>query len=269
MYKGSKSRLEDADKLLTDLSPDVFGLLEFRAKRQARELMFNRFSEYDFAVTDSTGGLEVIIGFRRGKFDQVIWTQRRNFNNRPRTLRPGALISVNFQGEWFNLLYLHTDSGAAKDDYKNRWKVFKKIWKLDEALKQSSTSGKSNLIVLGDLNTMGNGSTISGDKEIQMLGKKAKQNGMFLLAKDDPETWHEWGKGPRGKRRKLKVKELPSAMRSDLDHVIASGNLKFVAHGSDGQSLIHVEGWQQLKGSDRVNFLWSLSDHSALFGEVM
>lgn len=267
-YKGSKSRLEDADKLITRLSPDVLGLLEFKAKRQARELMFDRFPEYDFAATDSTGGLEVIIGFRRGRFEQVIWTQRLNFNNAPRTLRPGALISVNFEGEWYTLLYLHTDSGTKKKDYDNRWSAFRKIWKLEKALKRSSRTGKPNLIVLGDLNTMGQGSTVSGDEEIQLLERKARQNGMLMLTKDAAETWHEWGKGSRRNRRKLKVRELAEAMQSNLDHVIASRNLDFVAHGDDDQAAIHVEGWQQLTGAKRVDYLWSLSDHSALFGEV-
>ena len=268
MYRGSKPRLEDVDRLLTRFSPDVFGLLEFKAKKRARELMFDRFPEYDFAATDSTGGLEVIIGFRRGKFDQVIWTQRRDFNNLPRSLRPGALISVNLEGEWYSLLYLHTDSGTRDSDYKNRWTVFDKIWSLEEALKQGSPSGRPNLIVLGDLNTMGKGSTISGPSEIQRLESKAKQNGMLMLTKDAEHTWHEWGKGPRGNRRRLKVSELATAMRSNLDHVIASQDLDFVVHGDDGQAAIHVEGWQQVTGTDRVNFLWSLSDHSALFGEV-
>jgi len=268
MYRGSRSRLEDADQLLTRSSPDVLGLLEFKAKRQARELMFDRFPEYDFAVTDSKSGLEVIVGFRRGKFDQVIWTQRRDFNNLPRSLRPGALVSVNFGGEWYSLLYLHTDSGTGTRDYNNRWTVFNKIWRLEEALKRSSASGRPNLIVLGDLNTMGKGSSISGVEEIDMLERKARQNGMLMLTKDAGDTWHQWGKGPRGNRRKLRVSDLATAKRSDLDHVIASRDLEFVAHGDDGQSAIHVEGWQQVTGRDRVDFLWSLSDHSALFGEV-
>lgn len=268
MYKGSRPRLEEADRLISKYSPDVLGLIEFKAKRQARELMFDRFPEYDFAVTDSKGGLEMIVGFRRGKFKQVIWTQRFDFNNAPRSLRPGALVSVNYAGQWYSLLYLHTDSGTAKKDYGNRWKAFNKIWKLEEALKQSSATGKPNLIILGDLNTMGKGSTLTGAQEIEQLERKARQNGMYMLTKDTSETWHQWGKGPRGNRRKLKVSELASAMRSDLDHVIASKDLDFVAHGDDAQSAIHVEGWQQLNGSDRVDYLWSLSDHSALFGEV-
>ena len=268
MFRGSQPRLQDADDLISRFSPDIFGLLEFQARKEARELMFDRSPEYDFAVTDSTTGLEVIIGYRRGKFDQVIWTQKREFNNEPRTLRPGALVSVNYEGEWYSLLYLHADSGTSRSDYENRWKVFERLWRLEEALRRSSPSGNPNLIVLGDLNTMGSGSTISGDVEKYQLETRATQNGMYMPTKDAAHTWHECGKGPRNNRRRLRVSELSSAKRSDLDHVIASQNLDFVIHGSDGQSAIHVEGWQQVDGVDRVEFLWSLSDHSALFGEL-
>ena len=270
MYNGSKKRLEDADQLITELDPDVIGLLEFKAKKKARELMFDRFPEYDWSATDSTGNLEVLIGFRRGKFDQVIFSQKRTFNNTERTLRPGALISVKTQGRWYSLLYLHTDSGTKHTDYNNRWKVFSKIWKLEEALKKHSPTKQRSLIVLGDLNTMGkkNPGKLSGAEEIDALQKKASQNGMVLLSKDQPNTWSQWGKGPRQNRRKLKVSELAGTMHSDLDHVLASKNLDFVAHGADGSSAIHVKGWPQLSGKERVDFLWSLSDHSALFGEV-
>jgi len=166
------------------------------------------------------------------------------------------------------LLYLHTDSGTSKKDYDNRWTAFKRVWKLEEALKRSSSTGQPNLIVLGDLNTMGRGSTVTGAQEIAQLERKARQNGMYMLTKDASDTWHQWGKGPRGNRRKLKVSELATAMRSNLDHVIASKGLDFVARGQEGQSAIHVEGWEQLSGSERVDFVWSLSDHSALIGEV-
>ena len=154
-YKGDPDRLEDADALITSLNPDVFGLIEFQAKKQVRELMFNRFREYDFAVTDSKQGLELTIGYRRGKFDQVIWTQKRDFMIRNEYLRPGGLMSVNIGEAFYNLLFLHTKSGADREDHEARQLMLKKVWKLRRALAASAAGGKDNLIVLGDLNTMG------------------------------------------------------------------------------------------------------------------
>lgn len=266
-YKGSEARLLDADNLITGLDPDVFGLIEFRAKKQMRKLMFNSFPEYDFAVTDSKMGLEVIVGWKRNKFKQAIWTQKREFRSKNINLRPGGLISLNLNNHFYNLLFLHTDSGADKDSYKNRRSMFNKIWKLSAALKKASPHNRSNLIALGDLNTMGNGASISGKKEIAKLDKRARKKGMRILSKDAQNTWHQWGKSLRRKPRKLKVSELGVAMKSDLDHVIASNDLQFASINANNDK-IQVEGWNQLNGVKRVNYLWALSDHSALYGEV-
>lgn len=265
-YNGSPQRLEEADKLITRLDPDVFGLIEFRAKKKVRELMLDRFPEYNFAVTDSKNGLEMTVGYKQDVFDQVIWTQRRDFLASP-GLRPGALISVNYDGEYYNLLFLHNDAGTDKSAYEHRKAMFKKIWKLRMSLEEANPVNRANLIVLGDLNTMGKGSTITGRREVNKLASDAAINRMYMLRKDAAETWHEWGKGPRGNRRKLKVSELAGAKRSNLDHVLASEELDFVSQDAQDNQ-IKVKGWQQLDGTDRVNYLWSLSDHSALYGEV-
>lgn len=268
-YKGSKARLEDADELITSLNPDIFGLIEFRAKKQMRKLMFDMFPEYDFAVTDSKLGLEITAGWKRGKFKQVIWTQKRDFRNQNPNMRPGSLLSVNLNNQIYNLLFLHTDSGTDAAAYKTRGQMFKKIWKLRNALEKASSSRRANLIALGDLNTMGKGRTISGEAEIKKLAKSAKSQKMELLPKNQSYTWHQWGKGPRGpRRRKLKTSELADAKKSDLDHVLASKELRFKKFNRKGDK-IDVQGWNQLSGMQRVNFLWDLSDHSAIYGEVL
>ena len=266
-FKGGQPRLDEVDAFIASLDPDIFGLIEYQGKSGIRELMVHRFPEYDFAVTDSTGNLEVVVGFRRDHFDQVVWTQKRTFNDVKRRLRPGALISVRLGGEFYNLLFLHSDSGTREIDYKNRQKVFKKVWKLNAALKKRSATGKSNLIVLGDLNTMGKGRTISGASEIRKLEREANKAGLRILSKDWPTTWSQWGTGPRGDRKKLKVSELGDLKTSNLDHVIAANELQFVPKGDNGED-IHVKGWRQLDGVDKINFLWSLSDHCGVFGDL-
>ncbi len=266
-FKGGKPRLNDVDAFIAELGPDVFGLIEYQGKSSIRELMVDRFPEYDFAVTDSTGNLEVVVGYRRGKFDQVVWTQKRQFNDRKRHLRPGALISLRLGNEFYNLLFLHTDSGTKEKDYKNRQKVFAKVWRLKKALGKRAASGNSNLIVLGDLNTMGKGRTITGASEIRKLEKAAKKNGLRMLSKDWGATWSQWGKGPRGNRRKLKVSELDDLDTSNLDHVIAADEVQLEPTGDNGED-VHVKGWRQLAGAKKTNFLWHLSDHCGLFGKV-
>lgn len=266
-FKGTPARLVEVDNFISQFDPDIFGLIEYRGKSSIRELMVDRFPEYDFAVTDSTGNLEVVVGVRRGKFDQIVWTQKRQFNDRGRKLRPGALISVRLDGVFYNLLFLHTDSGTATADYENRKKVFRKIWKLEKALAARADNGQANLVVLGDLNTMGKGRTISGESEIRRLARSAERNNMLMLDKDFDATWSNWGRGPRHDRKKLRIADLPGLMTSDLDHVIASKELVFTQEGDNGEP-IAVRGWQQLERTEKINFLWDLSDHCALFGQV-
>lgn len=279
-YRGDRDRFQEVDEMISDLDPDVFGLLEFEVKYTSggpdeapqdnradmRELMLSRFPEYDFAVTDSRQGVEIVVGFRSGMFEQVVWTQRRTFAATD-FLRPGALVSLNDGTDFYSLLFLHTDSGRAKSDYRNRQAMFRKIWSLQTALTGATPSGNPNLFVLGDLNTMGWRGNVTGQQEIAALTADAAQHGMRVLDKDRPDTWHAWGKGPRGNRRKLRVDELAGAKRSNLDHVVASEGLEFARAGSGGEP-VHVRGWQQLPDAARVDYLWDLSDHSALFARL-
>ena len=266
-YRGDPNRLADADDLITSLDPDVFGLIEFRAKKDVRTLMFEQFREYDFSITDSRNGLELVVGVRRGKFEQVIWTQRRDFMVRNPHLRPGGLISVACDGAYYNLLFLHAKSGRSKADHAARQEMFRKIWKLRGALRANAPDGRDNLVVLGDVNTMGWQGQVTGKEEIAALAADAGMNGMALAAKDREATWHDWGKGPRGRRRKLGLADVAGAKRSDLDHVIHSSEL-----GVEGRfptkDRVHVLGWNQLPAQARIDFLWDLSDHSALYGRV-
>ena len=64
------------------------------------------------------------------------------------------------------------------------------------------------------------------------------------------------------------VSELVDADKADLDHVIASKNLNFQTWEPDGAEA-HVQGWNQLTGRDRANYLFNLSDHSALYAEIV
>ncbi len=267
-FKGTdEQRLKDVDKIISDLSPDVFGLIEFQAKKLMRKLMFNNFPEYDFAVTDSKNGVEITAGWKRNKFKQAIWTQKREFLNNNLNMRPGGLLSVNCENKFYNLLFLHTDSGTGTKDYENRQEMFKKIWKMNQSLKAISNTGEPNLIALGDLNTMGKGTMLTGEDEIEELSFDADKNEMILLSKDFNDTWHQWGKGPWGNRRKLEVSELSTALKSNLDHVIASKELNFSLIGANN-STITVNGWNQLDGNERIDFLREISDHSAIFGEI-
>jgi endonuclease/exonuclease/phosphatase family metal-dependent hydrolase len=271
-FKGSARRVDEVADLLDGLDPDIFGLIEFQGKKFVRSLIQDHLKDYDFGVTDSKLGLELLIGWRRGKFRQVIFTQRRSFQAGNINLRPGGLVTVRLGNQFYNLLFLHTDSGAAKVDYGNRWKVFRKVWKMEKTLRKlPAQNGQSNLIVIGDLNTMGNGASVTGRAEIRRLGKAAVRTRMRVLDKTHDLTWHKHSIGPRGRDRDITVSDLPGILRSNLDHAIASNGLEFNQLGTtpDGKPAhIMVHGWNQLEGAERVRFVTKISDHSALFGEL-
>jgi hypothetical protein len=75
---------------------------------------------------------------------------------------------------------------------------------------------------------------------------------MTLLSKEFDNTW-------TGK-----------TMQSNLDHVIASKNLKFKKQGMNNNKpfFVKVSGWQQLQSEARNEFVKNISDHCLLFVEI-
>jgi len=256
----NKERTKKVAQKIYEHNPDVFGLLEFKARGSARSLVTDYFPDYDFAFTYTKMNIEILVGWRRGYFKQVLYTQRRDLAA-SENLRPGGLVSFQQRGDRFfhNILFLHLDSGGTTNDYNNRRDMYKKIWKLNSALKKLKIQNKkSRLIVLGDLNVMGKeeGRKVSAKKELDNLKQDAKDAKMEMLEKSFDFTWKGSGRYPD----------------SDLDHVIASSGLKFERWISENESKIweiEVDGWNNLDTeSERRKFAREISDHSPLIGRV-
>jgi endonuclease/exonuclease/phosphatase family metal-dependent hydrolase len=261
-FRGGGERLNKVAKHIKDQNPDIFGLLEIEGA-DILSLMQNKFSTYDFALTDGPEVQEILVGWRRNKFSQAIFTQKREFKAFNPSLRPGALLTVTLNSVNHNLLFLHTDSGVEAPDFGNRSEMFEHGWKLKKAIdKIAGGPGQGHLIILGDLNTMGlqfptpkkANTKVDAQAEIAALATFAGQAGMRLLPKDLDVTW----KGSQGE--------------SNLDHVLASNALQFGGQGTTpaGQpASVAVRGWNQLSGEARKKFLAEISDHSSLFAEVI
>ena len=255
-FNYTPQRARAVSDLIASHDPDVIGILEFLAKDAARRLVrSDKFSDYDFAFTDSEQGIEILVGWRRTKFAQVLFTQRREMQVGNSRLRPGGLLSVREKSAdvFHNLLFLHTDSGTDAVAYKNRQTMFGKIWSLQKALaKLPEAQGQARLIALGDLNTMGRTGGPNAKSEIANLTAAATQNGMTVLPKSHEKTWRNIG----GKM-------------SSLDHVVASRELQFSAVPGLPGARITVDGWVNRTGEARQNFVKNISDHSLLFGQVV
>ena len=259
-FKGGAARLKKVASHIKKQKPDVFALLEIE-NVNVRALMEQEFAGYDFALTDGPQVQEILVGWRRAAFEQAVFSQKREFDVGNDRLRPGALLSVKLGGVWYNLLFLHTDSGTDAPAFGNRAEMFGKTWSLKAALDRNlGGDGAARLVVMGDLNTMGlmfprpakKFLRVDAPTEIAALAESAEGAGMKLLAKDKPATW----KG--------------SAGESNLDHAIASASLGFTRFGTGADApQVKVKGWPDLTGKAQASFLADVSDHASLYLEVL
>ena len=187
-----------------------------------------------------------------------MFTQRREFQAGQEILRQGALLSVKHSGEFYNILFLHTDSGRKRKDYTNRQTMFEKIGRLKYTLDQLQTSN-SRLIVIGDLNTMGRDEfgdqkEVTDGLEIAQLNRDIGREEMQVLMKTQ------------------KVTNLWSGGESDLDHVLATGNISFKEQQESETApvaQVRVYGWNQLGSKkEKEKFRKDVSDHSLIYCEV-
>ena len=260
-FKATPARTQKVVSLIKKYNPDIFGISEFSDKKVARKLASENFKDYDFGITESKREMEILVAYKRTKFDQVIFTQRREFLANNPNLRPGALVSVKQKNHssFDNILFLHTDSGTEEKDHKSRQIMFKKIWSLNNSLKNIPIQkGKSRLVVGGDLNTMGNKDRdITASQEITKLHNDAQNKGMVLLDKSHSHTWRN-----------------TRSMKGNLDHVIVSDDLNiqqwFFQSDPATSFPIIVDGWVDLPdNAKQKDFVRNISDHSLLYGEVL
>jgi hypothetical protein len=258
-----RTRVESVEKHIRNLGPDLFCLCEIKDKVALRNLLMDKFADYDFGVTDGAEGIELLTGWRRGKFQQVLFTQRREFKAGSIFLRPGSLASVKFDNEFYNFLFLHTDSGRRLKDYNNRQEMFEKIWSLKQILDDITEEGYAGkLVAMGDLNTMGRSrsgdfQSITGAKEIEDLSRDAEDHEMGLLPKTHSNTWR---KGPSD-----------PDFESNLDHGIATTNITFEQIENVTSSTpaeVSVDGWNHLHGEDRDEFSENISDHCSILCKI-
>ncbi|MCG8691158.1 MAG: hypothetical protein MI806_08105 [Minwuiales bacterium] len=252
--------------------PDVVAFCEIKDKGRIRDVIQKELSDYDFGLTDTGGSrasrkeqaeIELLVGWRRGLFDQTIFTQRVDLKAGREGVRPGALLNVRAGRTWYSLLFLHTKSGPDKSSYATRRKTFARLWRLKAALKRldktkNHTAG-SRLLVMGDLNTMGNGAGVSGKTEVRNLKRDAVKNGMDVPAKEHDLTFGQ--KSRRGGR-----------LESDLDHVLTHRvRLRSLGRRDGKAYYVAVRGWNQLTDDPRKlrEYEKTLSDHSALYVEVV
>jgi len=256
-FKGTTiRRVTDVIQKIKELNPDVVGLYEVEGKEVYDELT-KTLSNYTFHITEGPQTQEILVGARQGI--PAFFTQKIEFKEENKYLRPGALLSFKINSVDYALLFLHTKSGNDPLGLGLRDDMFKKACKFRKTL--DDAVGKkwgAHYIFMGDLNTMGMDYPydrgIEAGTEIKKLAEKeALKVKMNLLKKDEPATFWNGSKST-----------IP---KSDLDQVVATENLKFKKYnGAD----VTVLGWPK-ESTDKAKDDWikKYSDHGILYFEVV
>lgn len=254
-FKNNPERIDLVLNFLKDQKPDVFALYEVESS-EVYSTLVSKLPVYHFHITEGPQTQEILVGVK--KTLTAFFTQKVEFKSGNTYLRPGALLTINLNGKDYPILFLHTKSSTKPIGLGLRDDMFERAFKFKRYLDKLSNGANqcpSNFIFLGDLNTMGMKypfkREIIVDFELQKLDSGAKKTKMHRLTKNKPFTW--WN-GPG------------SYKPSNLDHVIASDQLKFKKfNGAE----IDVRGWPE-KNTDQEKTDWinKYSDHGLLFFQI-
>lgn len=255
---GSRTRkpVKDVAKVIqtiADQKADVVAIYEVVGAEVFREIV-RIMPGYQFHITEGPQTQEILVGVKRTLTS--FFTQKLEFKTGQESLRPGALLTVIVDGEYYPLLFLHLKSLTVpkgfglRDDMTERAIDFRKVL-------EGKGGGTANYIFLGDLNTMGMNLTysqkdITAAEEIDRLKKRAAKQKMAVLEKTEQNTF--WpGSGS-------------AYLPGNLDHVVAANHLKFKLF--QGKP-VDVRGWPQLN-NDAARDQWAqdFSDHAMLYFEV-
>ncbi len=270
-FRGSTKRLESMAAWLGYAHPeekpvDLFGIMEVEGV-DLDTLARDHFPDYDFHLTDGRQNKEILVGVRRGAFEQFTITQKREFKGANEHMRPGSLVSVRPHGDddFTHILFLHTAAMSDSTGFGARTEMFEKVAKMKRGLdkmkqeRDGAKEGEARFIVLGDLNTAGlryprdrkSDQRVTSEAEIDSLESLTR---LTLMPKSTDHTWT----GSRGE--------------ADLDHVLTSGPVRLRAFGGRPDNTpytVAVRGWPELAGKSRTAFVDELSDHALLLVEML
>jgi exonuclease III len=259
-FKPNANRTLAVATRIKEHKPDIFAILETESL-DTLEMMQQHFPTYNFHITDGKQTQEIMVGVRQTVFDQVAFTQKREFDNGNPFLRPGALLTLNKNNQLYNILFLHNDSGTDASAFGNRFEMIDKVKNMARAINRIKPDAK--VIIAGDLNTMGmsfpnlrkSNLRVSMEEEISGVASLMNAYNYQWATKQHDATWLS----------------KPGSFDSNLDHVIHSETVTLTPLGNrtDGNPYqVRVAGWVGLTEAQQKTYMETLSDHCLLYWEV-
>lgn len=270
---GTDTRADDVASLIQSFAPapDVVALSEIEDSHGAFLFIENYFPDYIGYITEGQNNKEILVAINHSNFDFVTINQKYKFKIGNPNLRPGVLLTLKQGNIYTNLLVLHSASMTLADGFGDRYEIIKHAFDLNERIQELSIAVgiPPRLIITGDLNTMGLQFprtlvahwSITGPDEIEGVAHLASR------AHIDGQL----GMSFAPKQYNLTFSNKSGSKTGDLDHVVLSAGLNLTDLGNlaDGSPFqVRVEGWQQLAGNTRSNFIDNISDHCALYFTV-
>jgi len=251
-----KTKVQRIVNFIHTKDPDIVALYEVKGADVFYEFM-DRFAGYNFFITEGRQTQEILVGVRSGITSFV--TQKLDFKAGNPHLRPGLLLTVMHDSKRYTFLFLHLKSTPTPNGWGLRDYMWEKVRRLKKALNaRVSDPSVVNLIVLGDLNTMGmnvvyGNNDVSADEELSRFERmvSSKTYAMKLLSKSHSKTFSN-GTGK---------------IESDLDHVFASSHIDFAV---ENNAQVQVLGWpQKPEGAEKDRWINDYSDHGMLYFEIL
>jgi hypothetical protein len=265
-------RIERIIQVLKAQDADIIAIFEVCSSVIFQPLV-EAMSNYQFYITEGPQLQEILVGIKQGISAFV--TQKIEFKSGQTSLRPGVLVTVYHDRQYYPLLFLHLKSltdakgfGLRNDMIDRACAFSKKL--VDQARKNMKTKNNLNelpprdaippvnYMFMGDLNTMGldfnsdGRFEVSATREIDELRKRAEASKMRLLSKTGNATWNNGS--------------ASQFSPADLDHVVVADHLEFSRFG--GKEVL-LRGWPECRSSAEIdNWIDDYSDHALLYFEV-
>jgi len=210
----------------------------------------NRHSAFE---TNDKNPRQLLAVFNAAAGRSVIATQRNEFAGDDMSGRAFPLLEVQTKTGALAIMAAHTKARSNPESMKKRQYQLGQIAAVAAAFNARGVP----LLVMGDMNSMGNGLTIDGPREITIMNSIMASSGLTALPKDRPHTWRGIDSDAR----------YPDA---ELDHAFISASAAaLVRPVNDNGAVVRVGGWPELDTKRRQNnWVRRHSDHAYLVMDI-